>query len=81
MDVTANLPAIPVNAIITDPGSDDRVWVACDVGGFESTDAGGSWSVFGTGLPNCLAVDLLYFEPEQLLRVATRSRGVWETTV
>jgi photosystem II stability/assembly factor-like uncharacterized protein len=79
-DVTANLPAIPVNAIITDPATQDRVWVACDVGVFESTDAGGSWSVFGTGLPNCLAVDLLFYEPDRLLCVATRSRGVWEVT-
>jgi photosystem II stability/assembly factor-like uncharacterized protein len=77
-DVTANLPSIPVNAIVSDPGQPDRVWVACDVGVFESTDAGGSWSVFGTGLPNALAVDLLFYEPDRLLRVATRSRGVWE---
>ncbi|MEU4291756.1 hypothetical protein AB0E63_26310 [Kribbella sp. NPDC026596] len=79
-DVTANLPAIPVNAVVTDPGSNDRVWVACDVGVFESLDAGGSWSVYGTGLPNCLAVDLLVHQGEQLLRVGTRSRGVWEVT-
>lgn len=80
-DVTANLPAIPVNAIVSDPSDPDRVWVACDLGVFESTDAGGSWSVFGTGLPNALAVDVLFYEPERLLRVATRSRGVWEASV
>jgi photosystem II stability/assembly factor-like uncharacterized protein len=80
-DVTANLPSIPVNAIVSDPSDPDRVWVACDLGVFESTDAGGSWSVFGTGLPNALAVDLLFYEPERLLRVATRSRGVWEASV
>jgi photosystem II stability/assembly factor-like uncharacterized protein len=80
-DVTANLPSIPVNAIVSDPASPDRVWVACDVGVFESVDAGGSWSVFGTGLPNALAVDLLFYGPDRLLRVATRSRGVWEATV
>jgi photosystem II stability/assembly factor-like uncharacterized protein len=80
-DVTANLPEIPVNAVITDPADSDRVWVACDVGVFESTDAGGSWSVFGVGLPNALAVDLLFYAPERLLRVGTRSRGVWEAAV
>jgi photosystem II stability/assembly factor-like uncharacterized protein len=80
-DVTANLPSIPVNAVISDPADPDRAWVACDVGVFESTDAGGSWSVFGVGLPNALAVDLLFYEPERLLRVGTRSRGVWEVAV
>jgi hypothetical protein len=79
-DVTANLPSIPVNAIVSDPASPDRVWVACDVGVFETVDAGGSWSVFGSGLPNALAVDLLFYEPDRLLRVATRSRGVWEAS-
>ena len=80
-DVTANLPEIPVNAVSTDPADSDRVWVACDVGVFESTDAGGTWSVLGVGLPNALAVDLLFYEPERLLRVGTRSRGVWEAAV
>jgi photosystem II stability/assembly factor-like uncharacterized protein len=80
-DVTANLPSAPVNAVISDPARSDRVWVACDVGVYESMDAGGSWSVFGTGLPNALAVDLLFYEPDRLLRVATRSRGVWEASV
>lgn len=81
IDVTANLPSIPVNAIVTDPSDPERAWVACDVGVFESRDGGGSWAVFGTGLPNALAVDLLFYEPERLLRVGTRSRGVWEAVV
>jgi hypothetical protein len=55
--------------------------VACDVGVFESRDAGGSWKVLGTGLPNALAEDLLFYEPDRLLRVGTRSRGVWETRI
>jgi len=80
-DVTANLPRIPVNAIAGDPADPDRVWVACDVGVFESLDAGGSWSPFGTGLPNALATDLLFYQPDRLLRVGTRSRGIWEVTV
>jgi photosystem II stability/assembly factor-like uncharacterized protein len=80
-DATADLPSIPVNAVVSDPADRDRVWVACDVGVFESGNAGGSWSVFGTGLPNALAVDLVFYEPDRLLRVATRSRGVWETAV
>jgi photosystem II stability/assembly factor-like uncharacterized protein len=80
-DVTANLPTIPVNAIVGDPADPDRVWVACDVGVFETRDAGGSWAVYGTGLPNALAADLLFYEPDRLLRVGTRSRGVWETVV
>jgi hypothetical protein len=78
VDVTGKLPEMPVNAIVTDPADRDRVWVASDVGVFESRDAGGKWAVFGTGLPRALAEDLAFYEPERLLRVGTRSRGVWE---
>ncbi|HEX6689259.1 MAG TPA: hypothetical protein VF085_11450 [Solirubrobacterales bacterium] len=82
-DVTANLPAMPVNAIVSDPADRARVWVACDVGVFESRDAGGSWSVYGAGLPNALAEDLAVYGSGagRLLRVGTRSRGVWEASV
>jgi photosystem II stability/assembly factor-like uncharacterized protein len=81
IEVTANLPSIPVNAIVNDPSNPDRVWVACDVGVFESRNAGGTWSVFGTGLPNVLAMDLVFYERDRLLRVGTRSRGIWEVSV
>jgi hypothetical protein len=80
-DKTSNLPRIPVNAIVSDPSNPDRVWVACDVGVFESPDAGETWSVYGIELPNVLAMDLLFSEPDHLLRVGTRSRGVWEARV
>jgi photosystem II stability/assembly factor-like uncharacterized protein len=80
-DATNNLPSTPVNAIATDPANRDRVWVACDLGVYESRDAGQTWSVFGVGLPNALAVDLLFHESTRRLRAATRSRGVWEVQV
>jgi photosystem II stability/assembly factor-like uncharacterized protein len=80
-DVTANLPSIPVNAVISDPSHSDHVWVACDVGVFESRDAGETWAVFGSGLPNALAEDLLFYEANRRLRVGTRSRGMWEVKV
>jgi len=48
---------------------------------YESQDAGGHWSLFGVDLPNALAVDLLFHEPSRRLRVATRSRGLWEVVV
>jgi len=80
-DVSNDLPTTPVNAIAADPSNPDRIWVACDLGVYESQDAGEHWSLFGVGLPNALAVDLLFHEPSRRLRVATRSRGVWEVVV
>lgn len=81
IDRSGDLPTTPVNAIAADPSDRDRLWVACDLGVYESRDAGGSWSLFGVGLPNALAVDLVFHESSRRLRVATRSRGVWEVVV
>jgi photosystem II stability/assembly factor-like uncharacterized protein len=81
MDATANLPSLPINAVVLDPAESDRVWVACDAGVYESRDAGGRWAKFGTGLPNAIAADLTFYEPDRLLRVGTRSRGIWEVTI
>jgi len=81
IDRSSDLPTTPVNAIVADPSDRDRIWVACDLGVYESQDGGGHWSLFGVGLPNALAVDLLFHESSRRLRVATRSRGVWEVVV
>ena len=80
-DVTANLPDVPVSAVETDPKNPDRIWVATDRGVFQSTNRGSSWSLFGSGLPRALAVDLAFHARLRLLRVGTRSRGVWEVKV
>jgi len=78
---TSDLPDVPVNAIETDPRRPDRVWVATDIGVFQSKDRGANWSCFGRGLPRALAVDLVFHPRLRLLRVGTRGRGVWEIEI
>ena len=80
-DVSAGLPIIPVNAVAVDPANTNRVWVAADVGVYQSLDAGATWQNFNNLLPNALAKDLVFHAPSRLLRVATQSRGVWEIAV
>ncbi|WP_375444466.1 WD40/YVTN/BNR-like repeat-containing protein [uncultured Fibrella sp.] len=80
-DCSAGLPQLPVNAIEVQPGNANRVWVAADVGVYQSLNAGATWQPFANGLPNSLAVDLLYHPNARLLRVGLRNRGVWEIQV
>ena len=80
-DVSSSLPNIPVNSIELDPSNTDTVFVAADVGVYRSDDAGLSWNAFSLGLPNALAKDLLFHPESRLLRVATKSRGIWEIQV
>ena len=77
VDCTAGLPGIPMNAVTVDPANFQRVWVAADVGVYQSMDLGATWSSFSTGLPNAMAVDLLFHRQDRMLFCATRNRGVW----
>jgi len=80
-DQSANLPPLPVNAIAVDPTDSDRLWVAADLGVYQTLDGGRSWSSFGTGLPNAYVGDLILNPVGRVLRAGTRSRGVWEVNV
>ena len=80
-DVSAGLPVIPVNAITIDPANPTNIYIACDVGVYRSTTAGGNWTNFSNLLPNALCADLKLHAPSRLLRVATKNRGIWETAV
>jgi hypothetical protein len=77
VDCTAGLPSIPINSVVVDPANFKRVWVAADVGVYETLSLGSSWSSFSAGLPNALAVDLLFHKQDRMLFCATRNRGVW----
>jgi photosystem II stability/assembly factor-like uncharacterized protein len=81
LDRTSGLPYLPISAIEVHPDNPDRVWVAADVGVYQSLDGGSTWSAFANGLPNALAVDLLYHPHARVLRVGLRNRGVWEIPV
>jgi photosystem II stability/assembly factor-like uncharacterized protein len=81
VDRSAGLPNLPMNAVEIDPGDANRVWVAADLGVYQSRDGGASWTSFANGLPNALAADLLFHPHARVLRVALRNRGVWEIPV
>ncbi len=81
VNCTVGLPNLPISAVEVHPGNANRIWVAADVGVYESFNAGASWSEFSNGLPNALAVDLLYHTHARVLRVGMRNRGVWEIPV
>jgi hypothetical protein len=78
---TAGLPNIPMNAVVVDPANYQRVFVAADVGVYESTNLGASWASYGTGLPNAIAADLLLHAQDRMLICGMRNRGAWAIPV
>ena len=81
LDRTAGLPGLPINAIAVDPSDANRVWVAADLGVYESLDGGATWHSYFNGLPSAYVGDLAFHAQARLLRAATRNRGVWEIRV
>jgi photosystem II stability/assembly factor-like uncharacterized protein len=78
LDVTGDLPDIPVNTFVADPDRPGDWYAGTDVGVWSSTDGGAAWTPFGTGLPHALIVDLEIQRSGRKLVAGTHGRGVWE---
>ena len=75
-DISANVPAGPVNVIREDPEEKDILYLGTDVGVYVSKDAGESWEVLGD-LPCTYVHDLAIQARENLLIIATHGRGMF----
>jgi hypothetical protein len=80
VNLTGSLPDIPFNAVVLVPGT-SRLFVAADVGIYESTDNGASWSAANPGFPNARVLDLVYQAATGNLYASTYGRGLWSTTI
>lgn len=75
------IPDVPVNALVIDPSSPTKLYAGTDIGIYVSTDGGGSWIPYNTGLPRVAVFDLSFFNgATRVLRAATHGRGLWERT-
>lgn len=78
-NLSGNLPNIPVNTIVYQKNSPDRLYIGTDIGVFFSDYGSGYWERFGSDLPNIIVneLELVYSNPIKL-RAATYGRGIWE---
>ena len=77
LDISSNLPDAPVNDIIIDPDSTERLFVGTDVGVFASDNLGNSWNYLGEHLPNAPVTDLVLHNPTRTLIAATYGRSMY----
>lgn len=77
-DISGNLPEIPLNDVIVDPGSDSTLFVAGDGGVFFTRDLGGQWHYLGSELPLVPVTDLTLHHPTRTLVAATFGRSMFK---
>jgi hypothetical protein len=80
VDVSGDLPDLPHQTVAVDPINPSWAYVGTDLGVYRTTDGGGTWSVFDTGMPPAMVLDLVVDPnaPQRRMRAATFGNGVWE---
>lgn len=80
-DITANLPAAPVNAFAIDPRRSSVLYAGLDVGVYVSFNAGGSWEPLGTGMPIVPIADIKIPNEAYELVVGTHGRSMYRIDI
>jgi photosystem II stability/assembly factor-like uncharacterized protein len=75
-DISANIPAGPVNVIREDPKDKTILYLGTDVGVYVSKDTGKHWEVLGD-LPCTYVHDLAIQPRENMIIIATHGRGMF----
>ncbi len=76
-DPNHTLYNIPVNEIVYQKNTNDRLYIATDYGVF-TRDNNSDWEKYGDNFPNIRVTELKINYCTQKLRVATFGRGIWE---
>lgn len=80
--VGAGLPNVPANSVAIDPLNTLRIFVATDIGVYESTDSGDNFLPFSAGLPlGIIVADLEIDDYPHVLTAGTYSRGAWRVVL
>jgi len=75
-DISANLPDMPVNAVIQHPELGGDIYIGTDLGVFRST-GGSTWTPLTDGLPNVAVFDLAWNPQTAFIVAATHGRGMF----
>lgn len=82
MNISSNLPNLPANCSVYEPGSNDRIYIGMDVGIYYKDNSSSNWTLYNTGLPNVAIMDMetTPAAPGKIY-AATYGRGVYEADV
>ena len=80
LNISGNLPDLPVNSVIIDPSYPNTLYIGTDVGTYVTYNRGGTWSPLGTGMPNVTTwqLDLNPSDTKRVLVAGTHGRGAFK---
>ncbi|MFH1051763.1 MAG: T9SS type A sorting domain-containing protein [bacterium] len=81
INISGNLPNVPVNCIVCQKNSPDRLYIGTDIGVFYTDYNSAYWEPYGEGMPNVIINELEIFYPTKKIRAATYGRGIWEAPI
>ena len=81
INVSNNLPNLPVNCISYRAGSNSEVYIGADVGVYVMDANMNNWQPFYTNLPNCVVTDIEINNSLNKIRIGTFGRGIWESPI
>ncbi|HNM25980.1 MAG TPA: hypothetical protein PKL15_11140, partial [Saprospiraceae bacterium] len=78
VDISGNLPQVPVNDLFVLPGHGDSIlFAATDAGVYFSLNSGELWNRLGNNMPYIPVFDLEHNPVKNQLVAATHARGLW----
>jgi len=77
-NISGSLPNLPTNIIKYDATNDGH-YIGMDIGVYYRDDILGDWIPFNDNLPNVIVNDIEINEANNLVRIGTYGRGVWES--
>ncbi|MCS6990842.1 MAG: YCF48-related protein [Chitinophagales bacterium] len=80
-NISGSLPNIPVNTIVYEKNSPDRVYIGTDIGVFYRDNTTADWVFYNDGLPNVMVHELEINYTSNKLLAATYGRGLWQANL
>lgn len=80
-DISANIPASPVNVIKEDSENENILYLGTDNGAYVSFNNGTSWEVFTKGLPYVAVHDIVVQPEAKHLLLGTHGRSIYKADI
>lgn len=81
INISSNLPAIPVNCLVVDKYDKKSLYIGTDIGVFKKDSFSSIWELWMDGMPVVPVQQLELVGPFRKLRAATFGRGLWEMNI